>query len=331
MSAASYALRGSREVSPATRRKVKAAAQSIGYRKHPLVATLMSQVRQRRPVKYQGTLAFLYALPNHTSIEDDPHFAGSIYRGIEKQAMGLGFKIEPCPLEDRALNGPQLERLFYHRGIEGLIIGPIQRKAVSLELDWSQYALVAIGYTLANPMIQRIVPDTFNGMITVLEQLHARGYKRIGFLLHEKTINPHVVKNFGAAYLWYHQAVLKRRPLAIYESKAGDWVGFKRWVTSKSPDVVIGFLPETISHLEEMGLKVPQDIGFAGLDEGGDAIALSRLDQRAEAIGIAAVDEVFSLLQNNERGLPEYPAVRLIPSIWSEGYTLRKIASRATV
>ncbi len=55
----SRALRDDPRITAPVRRKVRAAAARLGYRKNPLVAALMSARRARTAAGYQATLAFV--------------------------------------------------------------------------------------------------------------------------------------------------------------------------------------------------------------------------------------------------------------------------------
>jgi LacI family transcriptional regulator len=74
--------------------------------------------------------------------------------------------------------------------------------------------------------------------------------------------------------------------------------------------------------LEELGLRVPQDIAFVDvfLEDTGGAIAGVR--QNHGAVGALAVEMLASRLQHNDRGAPEIPTTTFVDGTWFDGATL---------
>lgn len=73
--------------------------------------------------------------------------------------------------------------------------------------------------------------------------------------------------------------------------------------------------------LAKVGYEVPSDMGLAAfsvLDGGADA----DIDQNSREIGRAAVQMLISLINHNERGIPEMCRELLVEDRWVNGSTL---------
>lgn len=329
LSSASYALRGSNEVSANTRAKVRKVAKKIGYNRHPMVAALMSQVRGKKIKSFQGTLAYIYSSTFSWSIEKDPYFAGAVYRGAHMQAKSMGFKMEVFRIGPDHKNVSDLKSVFYNKGIDGILIGPLQDKNTLFNLDLSQFSAVAIGFSLINPNLHRVAPDTFSGMLRVMDELKLLGYARPGFVLHQRNIPEQVLTNFLAAFQFRLGTNFKPESNSILQMKSGEWKYLHEWYDHYKPDVVISFVDETLKNLRAQRKKNSRHCGFVLIDNTDNRQKLSHLDQCATHIGQAAVDELMNLLYANKKGIPEIAHTRLIPPKWVKGKTLKNIQKNA--
>jgi LacI family transcriptional regulator len=86
--------------------------------------------------------------------------------------------------------------------------------------------------------------------------------------------------------------------------------------------VVVSNLSDVMALLEGMGLRVPEDIGYASIDLVHADSPWSGIDQQAHEVGAATVDLVVTQLQNNEFGLPKSPKSVFLDGVWREGNTL---------
>ena len=78
------------------------------------------------------------------------------------------------------------------------------------------------------------------------------------------------------------------------------------------------------------GWLVPSDIGFVALACPQQGALASGIFQNGRMIGALALDMLISLLERNERGLPEQATTLMLEGQWNEGRTLRPASSPAT-
>jgi LacI family transcriptional regulator len=87
------------------------------------------------------------------------------------------------------------------------------------------------------------------------------------------------------------------------------------------PDAIFTDCPGLRRVLASCGYQVPKDIGLAAtsvLDGGASA----GIDQNSKEIGKAAVQLLISLINHNERGIPDVCRELLIEGRWVDGNTL---------
>jgi LacI family transcriptional regulator len=326
ISAASYALRGSAEVSPATRSKVRRAAKKIGYQRHPMVSALMTQVRQKKLRSFQGTLAYLYSSTFDWDIKEDPFFAGSVFRGALEKAKQSGYKLEVFRIGKGHHKARDLKKVFFNKGINALLIGPLQDGSTAFDLDLTSLSAVSIGYSLKSPTLHRVAPDTFGGMLRVMDEIKALGYRKPGFMLHQRNIPEFVLLNFLAAFQFKLSAAFKPNPNAVFEMPKDQWSKFHDWFESYQPDVVISFIHETLLKMQQCKSEFSKKCGFVAIENTDSPQTASRLDQHSTIVGAAAIEELMNLIYMNNTGIPQFAHTRLIPAKWCPGDTLKKNA-----
>lgn len=95
----------------------------------------------------------------------------------------------------------------------------------------------------------------------------------------------------------------------------------KRWIKANHPDAILTDVRELRKLLTDLGYQVPQAIGLAALSV-LDGNADAGIDQQSKEIGKAAVQMLISLINHNERGIPEICRELLIEGRWVNGTTL---------
>jgi hypothetical protein len=165
-----------------------------------------------------------------------------------------------------------------------------------------------------------------------MRNLKHLGYQRIGFTSltnHSERAN----QGWLAGYLTcqYRQPQkMKIPPLIISQ---WDQKKFSGWLEKYKPDAVVSNIAEPLSSMQQLGYRVPQDIGYASLDRMRLTDPYAGIDQLRAQINMAAVDMVASQLENNQFGLFEHPRTVQIDTVWRDGPTVRAshLAEKLTV
>jgi len=331
----SLALRNHPSLPLKTRRRIQRLAVKKGYRYDPLVARLMTQLRTTRVKRTTEALAFLTTWPTRKDeriyMSEGTHHTNYL-AGIRERAHRLGYELDEFWNKEPGLTSSRLSKILQARGIRGIIIPPMIRSRGHVSLDWQYFSAVAISYTIVKPDTHRVSHSHYNGMQLALRRLKQRGYRRPGFatLMDQ---NDRVNLSWLGSYL-AHQFTLPasakippllsdgRDPARGLERKE-----FQHWVEKYRPDVVISNMASPLTLLQEMGHKIPEEIGYASLDRNAVRATLSSdlsgVDQQDFQQGVAAVNMVVEQIQNNVLGLPAVPVTLHINGIWHDGTTVR--------
>ena len=193
-----------------------------------------------------------------------------------------------------------------------------------LPLPWDRFASVAIGYTLEAPLLHRVVTAHFDAVLLALEQLHARGYRRVGLALDER-LSQRVHRSWLAAFcaFGFETGKINSSAIGVLPNNRPK-SAFVRWVRSFRPDAVLSGGPYPVRQwLKEIGLAAPRDIGIACLADLLPDEGCARINEGWHEVGAAAVDGVVGQLSRGERGLPSHPVLSLIRGHWVEGDSVR--------
>jgi DNA-binding LacI/PurR family transcriptional regulator len=314
-STVSLALRESPLITPATRVAVREAADRLGYRSNPMVSALMTSVRGKNPQLSVPTLAFLTCFPEREGWRIYPSFVQH-FEGMKKRAEELGYRVELHWYEEDKTGEQTLTQILESRGIQGVIISPLRPEEVQINLDWSQFATVAIGHSFTAFDAHRVVNHHFHGITLAMEQILARGYRRPGLVMP-------MVNLWLAGYHTFQVTHPRLAPIKTLLEKVISEEGLTRWLSQEQPDVLISSKALHRSWIEAEGRRVPKDIGYVHLDCGAAELSdFAGVDQKSEEIGAAAVDLLVEEIHSNSRGIPDTPKTVLINGQWQEGTTL---------
>jgi DNA-binding LacI/PurR family transcriptional regulator len=313
----SYALRGSRQVSPAMRQRVLHQAEHMGYRPDPLLTHLMSHVRNRRIRHTQATLGVL------TFKEDN--YTTRLVAGVEARARHLGYAIDKVAAEPFARNPARLTQLLQARGIAGLLLPPTRAPESVVDLlDWSQFASVAMTYSVREPQFHRVVPHHFHNAMLVVRELAARGYRRPAFVIHRSAdLRANHALTGALACVRENNDAPPPRFAADH-----DLTGLVPWCRRQRPDALVfsGVTlrdGELIERLTGAGLK---DVGLAVMDYDYPCYkGVAGINQKAGLIGATAVDLLVAQLHRHERGVPRDPVVSMVEGSWVSDRSVRQI------
>ncbi len=317
------ALRGSTQLPAATVRKIRAAADRLGYRPSPLLSAL-SAFRSQPPRHLTEIIGYLCTY--------DPRTANvrslRTFRAAAALADSMGFKLEPIRVDLSESNPARIASMLHARGTHAIILPPIVPKAGPfMDLPWEQFSVVGIGYSITNIRPHRVSFSHFQGMLLHLRKLRERGYERVGLNLTAE-VNLRTGGNLlGAMLAEQHDHPRRSRiePL-IFPGANADRDLFLRWFRRARPDCIITSKPSaTLDWAREEGLRVPEDVGIAAQALDGPSPPYAGIDEQDEHLGEAAVDLAASLLRADERGLPKFPRQIMVEAKWVYAPTVRAL------
>lgn len=312
----SMALRNSERITPETREKVRAIATELNYRPDPLIAALASRRREHSPTSLD-IIAYITAYPTREGWRQN-RFAPAVYEGACDRALQHGYRVEHFWLRESQMTTRRLANILHTRGILGVCLAPFPEVIPQLSFPWDNFCTVAMGYTMLRPALHRASPHQFQGMQLTLNTLRQRGYKHIGVAL-GKRVSKIVAKNWIAAVLLF-QYTHGRSAATCLVYEESDRLELKDWMKVHKPDAMIVSDIALFGWFEEMGIRIPEDLGVAPLER---YPGYAGLDQKPEKVGAAAIDLIVGLIQRNETGLPADPKVVMVEGSWVEGPSVR--------
>ncbi len=314
----SRALRNLPGLSEPVRSRILDTARKLGYVKHPLISAMMSDVRFKKTSTFSPVVALLHCMPWEKA--ENLHLNIKLLRDKAKEhASNLGYSVEEFYLNEPGMTPKRMLDIIKARGIRGIIFEHFFESDVRLEIDLSEFASVAIGFTLKSPNLHRVVVDQYNGLLLAIEKLKSLGYKRMGVVipgLNETFTN---FKREAALHV-AHQATPQsdRVPMLIYSVDV-DEKTLRNWLQDHEPDVILSIHNEIPTRIKALGFRIPEDIGFVHLGWHKSYMDWAGIAPNWDQVGIAATNQVVDQLNRNEFGVPEKPLTTLIEGTWMDG------------
>jgi len=327
----SLALRGSVRISAATRARIVATAQQMGYRQNPTVARLMAELRQNRSPRFQATLALINGNENSNAFSGHPTIPFYV-EGCRRRAAQLGYALDEFWLHDPELSVKRWQSILRTRNVSGaVIVGLMQDNRLPAHLLplWQEFPVVVTGVRTREPTLSFACSDHHALALAAFEKAMSLGYKRPALVL-DDAIDALIEGRMTAGFLIgqsrllpacqhappFHQVVAARNDRAL----------FSKWLSRAKPDVIFTLYHEVKRWLRDLGFRVPEDVGLIQYEWRADHADWAGMDQRNDLVGEAAVDMLISMVHHNELGVPEHARATLIGSHWVNGATVRPTA-----
>lgn len=321
----SLALRNHPSIREKTREKIRKTADALGYRPDPVLSALVAYRHAKQTKNHAGTIAWLSNYGQGYHWRKIPLFR-DYFEGAVQQAQLLGYRLEEFDLRSKGMNPRRAQEILYSRGIQGILIPPQKTAHSIIELDWSQFSAVSFGYTLEQPSFHVVSSNHFRMMVDLIAELHARDYQRIGLVMlrvsAERVENKWIAALLGESFL--QRNALPFEPLLLDQWQADT---FDAWFERHAPDVIVAGarqIPELLPHLEQRGIAIPRDLGFADHNLSDEDTAIAGMKQNGHLVGASAVSVLTSLINRNEKGIPtQRPVHTLVDGFYYDGPTLR--------
>jgi DNA-binding LacI/PurR family transcriptional regulator len=316
----SLGLRGNPRISARMREQIVRVGAELGYKPHPMVSALMASLRKnRRPVGFFN-LAFLTAFDSADGWREYPTVV-RYFESARRHADILGYGVVHHWTGEARGSGKRLSTILDAGGIPGVIIAPLPRRGVKLNLDWARFAAVAIGWSFDEVPCHHVANNQFHSINTTLETCLRRGFRRIGFAV-TRNVDAKSEHVWLSAYLGFHALHPELRKIAPCLLDQFTEADYAAWYKKNRPEVIITTHLDLVSWSQNLGLRIPDDIRFVHLDWNPALTGLSGMDQQPEEIGAAAVELLVDQISLHRRGIPKVPKSVHIEGLWQEGASL---------
>lgn len=320
-STVSLALRNHPSLRQSTGDEIRRVARDLGYVPNPLVAALMSQVRDKRR-KRQERIALISRFTqamNRRSFRDT--YYPLLYRAVTQHAETRGYGIDEFYLGRDPLSDNRLSDILTARGIHGVLFFP-GHDAANLEypaLDWSKFATVLIGFNTAREGLHQVVSDYAYDIDCALRHIREAGLRRVGFAIPDH-VERATNNNWASRFLYYQHGLRPRDrvPLLLSATDAEHRANVVPWFLKHRPEVILIAGEGVRNNLKDAGVRSPEDVRLVNLVQRGES-GLAGVNPHTPELGHAAVELLVSLLQTNERGLPDFPRAITIKGHWTPG------------
>jgi len=319
----SRALRDDPRITEAVRRRVRQAAQKLGYRRDPKLAELMTHLRGSKRRAFHGTLAWITDLDQASEYHRWLH--GLNFSPASERASELGYKLEPF-VHVKPADAMRLAHTLEARGIRGIALIFFFRP-VNMEewhWDWSRFALVHAGTVPVEPRFDIVDADYSANSLLLFKTLAEHGYRRIGIateLSIEQCLN-HALCAAGDLFARLHPGHPMFEPCLLPEVSDSTAPVVQKWIKRHCVDCVVSSAHGMRKLLETCGHRLPKDIGlaFPAVNPKDD---WSGVDQRDHLIARSAVETLVASVEQGRFGIPECPRRTLLPGVWHQGATCR--------
>jgi LacI family transcriptional regulator len=329
----SLALRGSSQIPPATRERIRAAADRLGYQPNAVVSQLMAQLRSSRTRHLQAKLALVNANLDATAFRTHPTIPTYV-EGCEARAARLGYSFDRFWLHDPQLSIERWIRILNTRAIKGVVlVGLMDTNHLPdvLQPLWARFPTVVTGVRTRNPALSFCCVDHHNLALTAFERALELGYERPALVI-DDVIDALVERRFSAGYFTAQRMLPPERHIPLFSQMSGGDRAqrFRAWLDAHRPDVVFTLYNNVLSWLKAAGMRVPQDVAVIQLEWRASRPDIAGMNQHNFVTGEAAVDMVVSQIHNNDTGIQEFPRATLIGATWVDGSSAPPREAHAT-
>lgn len=314
----SLALRDHSSIPESTRERIRKIAEKAGYRRNPFVAALMAE-RRKGPSGRGARLAFLTMWEKRNLWRTESPTYARLFDLMNTHAESLGYGLEEFWLNDPNLPPSRLRQILLNRGIRGILLCPLPGKMHEIAFDFSDFAVVALRYTLRKPALDHVSIDYCSAMNLAIDRLWETGHRRIAFATVDETDERVNHLSLGAFLAQRHF-----HPTRFLTPVVGQWTGesFLPLINEKKLDAIITsghLLHRKLEHLLKNTKKeLPRDLSMVCLDchLNEDTAGIF---QNLEGEAHAAIDLLTHRIERAQFGLPNRPRAILVEGTWRDG------------
>lgn len=294
----SHALRGKSDISAATRRKIVALAQEMGY----VGNTLASSLRSGR----SGTIAIIL------SDVVNPHF-GNVVDNIESYLRAAGYTAIVLCTGDVAEQECRAVRTALSHLADGVLICPSQLSLQPIMmLRQSGIPFVIMGRQFEGQVDNQVLCDDEGGAYLLTQYLLEQGHRRVLYIGGDAQFSSQRERESG------YRRAMAQAGLGIGKQLTAPFERYQRLeergalielIDEFQPTAVFAFRDAMawtlINQLRRAGMRVPEDLSVAGFDYIAQRLGflspLTTVAAQGDTYAIVAVKRLMELLQKSDQ------------------------------
>jgi len=330
LAAVSMALRNHPSLPEKTIARVKRIAATLGYVPDPALCALAAHRSRLSSPKGYSVIGLVSNWEARDAWSCHPS-ARQVIAGASERAQSLGYSVQHFWAREDGASPARFNAILKARGIRGLILAPFAKPDDTIDLEWENFAVVTLERSPHYPLFHHVVPNHYADLMLCWDHLRLRGYTRIGLVV-RKDLAVRWTHQWEAAHSYAQTLVTARIDrIPTLELEGGDRVAqIRAWLRKYRPEAVINRSEEFHAAIREEGLRIPDDLGYVGLNVVDDLLPnASGIVQPRTTMGATAVDMLNNLLLHNQRGFQPVALGTQIDGQWRDGDTLRTISAPA--
>lgn len=323
-STVSRALRGYHWTANETACRIQKIARELGYVPDARLAELTAHLRKRKRGINRPSLALLHTSDNPIDLKGER----SVAQGFMKRSREMGYSLDVFRLKEPTITAEHLSRVWWNRGINGVIVYPLERPGSLKGFRWELFSWVTTGFSLRSPEMHRVAIDFHQVMWTGMTRLIEQGDQRAGLYL-SPSLDERTAFRYRSAYQSYYESIGVRVAAPILaEDLTENPQRVEDWIIQNRLDIVIvlgavtaQLMKAFLSRSAQLQRNPPRVVNFACDGPTSDEEGIF---QDSREIGSEAVDYLVQLIHRNEKGIPPVPRTIMIPGIPTTKSPLRQ-------
>lgn len=297
----SKVLRDAPDISGATKAKVRALAQEMGYVPHALAAGLRTRATRLLGIVIPGIVNPVYA---------------RLLMALEDRAFELGFELFLAHTLERPEREELVLRRLLARRVEGLFVVPVARLGNTPGI-YAELVRLAIPTVVLGPApafceaFPRVAADETAGAREVTQHLVGLGHRRIAFLA-GPTVSPSAQARLEGYRRGLRDAGIEFDDRLIFQCGSTIEDGFQAGLELVRESLGITALQGVndlvaigaLNGLLSQGVRVPEDVSIAGfgniLSAENARVPLTTVREPKFRLGIAAMEVMHERLQGGQ-------------------------------
>ncbi len=310
----SLAMRDRPQISEAMRKRIQKKAEAMGYVPDPMLVAMGQQCRITQENPVHGELAWLNLWADPEKLYSYREFQ-QYWEGAVDGARRHGYHLEKFAAKDIPLQ--RLDRIFKTRNIRGILVPPCS-VPVADDLDgfpWQDYVTVRLGVSYPVDLPYTVTCDDMANGVLALQNMLNRGYRRIAFV-GDRAIQ----RTLGAGFYWAQRMQSVQIPEFFLPLKnpAQHRKKLAAWIQKERPDAIITDNGELPAMLEELGIRVPDEIALATTTMFDTPIDAG-IDHNSREVGRMGIFSLISHMNDPRRESPRIQSKIQVGGTWVDG------------